>query len=147
MEDLLQSKSIVERILKYGVRGGYKDAKRGVFYSQKNQKDIKYDSSMELGAYLILEQLSKVKSYDRCKFSIDYTFKDGLHRYIPDIDVIYTDDTREILEIKPEYLLEDEINIAKFNTAKEYCNKNNLLFSVWTENTLKGRKLDASFTV
>mgnify|MGYP001562028431 CR=1 FL=1 len=77
-----------------------------------------------------------MESYDRCKFSIDYTFKDNIHRYIPDIDVIYRDDTREIIEVKPEYRINEEQNQAKFNAGKAYCNKNNMIFSVWTEHIL-----------
>lgn len=121
-------KSAIDRIIKYGGNfGGFSHRNRGSFYSHKSQKEIRYESSLELGAYLMLENSSKVKSYDRCKFSIDYTFKDELHKYIPDIDVIYTDNTREILEIKPEQLLKDEQNMAKFNAAKDYCDKNKVI--------------------
>lgn len=119
-----------------GINTSLQNSKKGFFVSTKNQKEIRYESSYELVAYLILEQLSKVKSYDRCRFSIDYTFKDNVHRYIPDIDVVYTDNIREIIEIKPEFMLEDEKVIAKHTAGKEYCNKNNLLFSIWTEKEL-----------
>ena len=61
---------------------------KGIFYSNKSQKDIRYDSKMELRVYQRLEEDGKVKNYDRCKFSIDYTFKDGIHKYLPDIHVI-----------------------------------------------------------
>ena len=133
-----QSINRVKYIQEHGMNpGGYRCAKRGVFYSDKNQKEIKHDSGMELLAYQILEQLSKVKSYDGCKFSIDYTFKDGIHRYIPDIDIVYTDNTREIIEIKPEYLLEDGCNQAKFRAAKEYCDRNDMRYSVWTEKEIE----------
>lgn len=110
--------------------------KAGWFNSLKNKKEIPYDSSYELLAYQILEQLKKVKCYSRCKFSIDYKFKDSIHKYIPDIIVTYDDSSQEIIEIKPEKLLYDECNQAKFNAAKNYCNKENLKFSIWTENQL-----------
>lgn len=132
------SKTRCELILQNGgINPCLRYSKRGTFYSQKNQKEIRYESSYELQAYQILEQDERIKNYDRCKFPIDYTFNGGLHKYIPDIDVIYTDNTREILEIKPEQLLKDSVNMAKFIGAKEYCDKNNLTYSVWTEKNLE----------
>lgn len=41
------------------------------------------------------------------------------HRYIPDIEVYYTDGSKQIIEIKAEWQLNDEINKAKFASAKE----------------------------
>ena len=133
------SKAAVRKIVMYGCNsGGYRCAKRGVFYSQKNQKEIKYESSYELQTYQKLEQDERVKNYDRCRFSIDYMFKDGIHKYIPDIHVMYIDNTEEIIEVKPEYLLEDNQNVAKFKAAKEYCKKNSLKFNVWIEKEIFG---------
>lgn len=115
--------------------------KKGVFYSIKNQKELRYDSSLELCAYQILEQLSKVKSYDRCKFSIDYTFKDSMHKYLPDIEVVYIDGSKDIIEVKPIYLINDEKNQAKFIAAKEYCDRNNMKYSIWTDKDIKSSML------
>lgn len=127
---------MAKRIIDNG--GVHPNLKKGLFYSNKNQKEIKYDSGLEFKILQKLEQDEKVKSYGRCKFSIDYTFKDGLHKYIPDIDVIYTDNTEEIVEIKPEYMLKDEKNIAKFKFAKQYCIKNGATFKILTEKYMGG---------
>jgi len=48
----------------------------------------------------------------------------------------HTDGHQQILEIKPNWNVNNEINQAKFSAAKEYCNTNNLEFGVWTENQL-----------
>ncbi|MCK5601985.1 TnsA endonuclease N-terminal domain-containing protein [Candidatus Pacearchaeota archaeon] len=108
----------------------------GYHYSPKNQEDIWYDSSYELQAYKLLDQLSIVKSYSRCNFCIEYEIDKKTRRYIPDILVTYNDNTHQVIEIKPERLVEDEVNQAKFASAKTYCAANDLDFVVWTENKL-----------
>ncbi len=94
-----QSERMIKFILENGSLGGNRHTKRGIFCSIKNRKEIKYDSGMESSAYLLLEQLSKVKSYSRCNFSMPYSYKGNLHKYIPDILVTYTDEVQEVIEI------------------------------------------------
>jgi hypothetical protein len=55
-----------------GINPGLKGVVQGNFFSHKNKCDIHYDSSYEFLAYGILELLSEVKYFSRCKFSIDY---------------------------------------------------------------------------
>lgn len=119
-----------------GINPGYTKGNNGYFFSIKNKKEIRYESSYELKAYQILEQLSEVCCYDRCKFSIAYSYNNMQHKYIPDILVTYIGSKQEILEIKPEYKLKDEINLLKFKAAKNFCVDNNLNFCVWTEKEL-----------
>lgn len=119
-------------------KGHYKS---GWFDSEKNTCEIYYASSYELLAFKILEQMAAVRSYERCKFSIDYINpKDKqVHPYIPDVLVVYADGTKQIIEIKPISLLEDEVNKAKFSAANEQLGGNYL---IWTEKDLlihKGR--------
>lgn len=120
-----------------GVNSGLKGSVKGKYFSQKNQCDIHYDSSYELLAYQILEQLSEIKSYSRCKFSIDYYQTDGsLHKYIPDILVTYINGKQEIIEVKPENMLYEGVNQIKILALENYCKYNNFSWSVWTEKLL-----------
>lgn len=114
----------------------FKNCKRGYYFSSKNQKEIYYSSSYELKSYQILEQLSKVKSYDRCHYYLEYKFEDRIKNYIPDLLVVYTDGTKEIIEIKPQNLINNSKNQAKFKAAEDYCKSNNTIFSIWTEQEL-----------
>lgn len=41
-----------------------------------------------------------------------------------------------LIEIKPNYLLDDEVNIAKFNAADIYCRENGLEYVILTEDYL-----------
>ncbi len=132
------SQAMIQRIINNnGVNPGINSSKHGLFFSLKNNSNIHYDSSYELLAYQILEQLSKVKSYSRCRFSIDYEVNSSKHKYIPDILVTYDDNTKDVIEIKPEYKLNEGGVMAKFDAAKEYCKSNNMGFSIWTEKELK----------
>lgn len=109
--------------------------KTGYFNSSKNSKLLFYRSSYEERAYEILESDESVISYKPEPFAIEYTFDTKRH-YIPDIFVEQKNKTNKLLEIKPSVFLDDEKNKAKFLAANDYCNKNNLLFEIWTEKFL-----------
>jgi hypothetical protein len=131
------SSKMMQRIINNnGINLALKNYKHGWFYSEKNHCDIYYDSSWEAQSYQILEQMSEVKYYEICKFSIDYTFKDNIHKYIPDILITYQDSKQEIIEVKPLCFINDKRNQAKFIVAKEYCEQNNIDFNIWTEKQL-----------
>ena len=97
--------------------------------------NLYYHSSYELRSFVILETLNTVKSYNKCRFSLDYTnpSDNSVHQYIPDVKIYYTDGFWQIIEIKAEWQLDDEINKAKFKAAKEKFGNN---FEVWTEKDL-----------
>lgn len=120
------------------LHGNYADKKfkKGIFYSNKNNSELKYDSSYELKAFEILEQKEDILSYKKCDFTIDYVLSGKLRRYLPDIYITSTDGSSEIIEIKPEYQLDYEETKAKVAYASEYCKNNNIKFSIWTEKQL-----------
>lgn len=120
-----------------GVSPAFTNSHKGVFYSEKNKKEIKYESSFELQAIQILEKQDNVLLYDRCGFYVKYKLGNSSRRYIPDLYVVYTDKPIEIIEVKPLWALASEMNIAKFKAAEEYCNKRALLFKVWTEKEME----------
>jgi hypothetical protein len=109
--------------------------KQGWYWSEKNNCEIYYQSSYELIAYELLEKLSPVKYFNRCKFSVDYVKpSDGnIHPYIPDLEVVYFDGSRQIIEIKAEWQLEDEIVKAKQTAAKEKFGDE---YVIWTQKDL-----------
>ena len=131
------SKSIINSILKNdGINKGAFRGKKGKFFSIKNNKTLYYDSTYELQAFKILEQMSIVKLYYRCDIYIKYEYKNNTRRYIPDVIVEYTNGEKDIIEIKPENRINEDINKAKFNAAKLFCDKKGLNFKVWTEKEL-----------
>jgi hypothetical protein len=126
-----QNKRAIEKPESYG-ENNYKS---GYFFSKKNNKELYYRSSYELLAFEILEQQVNVKVYETCKFSIDYLNPDDglVHRYIPDILVIYDDERKQIIEIKPIRRLNDEVVKAKIVAAKEKFGDE---YIIWTQKDL-----------
>ncbi len=130
-----QSKAAIERIKRNPrTAGGY--GKSGHFFSEKNNKNLWYRSSYELIAYKILEQLSKVKFYEVESLCIRYEYQNSKHRTAPDLLVTYIDDTKELIEVKPEWRLEDEQTVIKLEAMENYALDNNWLFSIWSEKQL-----------
>ena len=95
-------------------------------------------SSYELIAFHILENLSKVQSYQVNAVCIKYVLNNKPLHYLVDLFVYYTDGTKELIEVKANWKMNHEKEKTKFKAAQEYANRNNLKFSVWTEDVLKG---------
>lgn len=131
--------SAIKRSIEKPESWGQNNYKSGYYFSTKNKKELYYHSSYELLAFNILEQQDNVVRYEKCRFSIDYSnpVDNFMHKYIPDILVCYDDGRKQIIEIKAEWQLEDEINKAKFCAAKKYCNDNEITFSIWTQKEIK----------
>jgi len=118
-----------------GKNTGY--GKQGNFFSKKNNKKLHYRSSYELVAYQILEQMSKVQTYEVEPFGIPYQYKGEYHTTIPDLLITYTDGVKELIEVKPCWKLEDDQEQTKLNVMKFYSRRRGMDFSVWTEKELR----------
>lgn len=90
----------------------------------KLQKFVAYESELE--KYII-------KSYGKCTFVtdiktqslvIDYTYKNKVYQYYPDIQLLINDSILAIIEVKPLYNMVDATNLAKYDALKEYATKN-----------------------
>ena len=131
----------VENISKANIRrllnGTFKV--RGYFFSQKNNKKFGYRSSWELLAMKIFEQLSTVVKYDYEVLSISYIDEKGQKRYtVPDFIVYYSDGSKEIIEVKPQFKIECNLDNTKLKleAMSKFAKNNNYTFSVWTEKEL-----------
>lgn len=114
----------------------------GDFYSKKNKKWMHYRSRFELYAYELLEQIVKVVAYEVEPFSIKYKKEIGVvGRYTPDLLVIYTDGSRQLIEVKPKIAVDNETVQKKTRAAERYCKRNNMEFSIWTEDQVFKHKL------
>jgi len=108
--------------------------KSGYFYSNKMQKEIFYQSSLELKALEIFEKDKNIWSIERYNLgSIKYKMNGSYHSYNPD----YILNKKIVYEIKPEWQLKDKKNLAKIKAGKKYCKEKNLEFRVLTEKDLK----------
>ncbi len=113
--------------------------KKGWHESIKAGK-VFYRSSYEKKAYLILDADQTVRNYWVEPTNIKYfnPLKKVNCLYLVDIEVEHVDNSRTLIEVKPECWLKDIIVSAKLNAAQHYAIENNLKFETWTEIDLFG---------
>lgn len=106
---------------------------RTKLYSLWENKMIKLDSNWELKFYNLCV-LNNIQSLIREPLVIEYTkpHESDSSWYKPDFLL----NNHYLIEIKPNYLLDDEVNIAKFNAADLYCRENGLEYVILTEDYL-----------
>jgi len=93
----------------------------GNFYSKKNKQMLHYRSQLELNWYQLLEKMKKVKKYQVEPCVIPYEFEGMQKHYVPDLRIVYTDGSSELVEIKPEPFWNHPINQAKWKAARHWC--------------------------
>jgi hypothetical protein len=93
---------------------------------------IRYRSNWEKQYVEDLEKDESVISYIFEPLILEYEY-DQKRNYIPDILIIYKDGSKKLVEIKPSYFLDAEINKCKFSAARKYCEEKDMIFEVWTE--------------
>ena len=123
------------------------DACRKLFESQR-RKPIIYRSSYEWRFINWLEHSPKVKRWGSECMNIPYTLGGVFHTYYPDFVVELVNGTIWVVEIKPKnqthkpsnqntYAWEQWLkNKEKWRYAIDYCNKHNLSFKIFTEDTI-----------
>lgn len=114
----------------FGISGIHDSVKSG---------SVRYRSLWEKRAYELLDENPEVKIYYAEPDVIPYRDPAGvLRNYYPDLLVQFdnSDKYSEVIEIKPKYLLDDEINVCKFNAATYYCTSRGMIFDIWTEDDL-----------
>ena len=103
-----------------------------------NLNKITYRSMWERRFMLYCDRSPKILKWSSEELHIPYISpKDNkYHNYYPDF-VIETHDGRTIVvEIKPWYQRKYKVNVAKWDSAKEYCDQNGYEFVVLTEKEL-----------
>jgi endogenous inhibitor of DNA gyrase (YacG/DUF329 family) len=109
---------------------------KGTYRSTKINKDIYFKSSWEKSVLEYLDNQEDVVFFMYEPFSISFYYNENKRHYIPDLLITYKDGTQRLVEIKPSYYVDAEINKAKFESAKKYCNDKGIIFEVWTEKTI-----------
>lgn len=115
---------------------------KGHFWSEKNNRIIHFRSSWEYYAFQLLEKMKMVKAYEVEPFSIAYRCGyNNVKSYIPDILIHYQNELSELVEIKPKKFVKNEVVLRKAKAARQFCNLNNMNFSIWTEDEIFKHKL------
>lgn len=114
-------------------------AKRGTHTSPKGGT-FTYRSGWELRYALYLDADPDVLSYRYEPYSIPYVsnVRTGkVRRYHPDFEVLRSDGTLILVEIKPKKKMTLLKNVKKFGAAQAFCLLRSMTFSVITEVDLK----------
>jgi hypothetical protein len=108
--------------------------KTGIHHSPKCSKSFKYRSGWELSVATYLDLSDNVISYEYETLEIPYLLKEDKHIYIPDFLVYYKDKPQPmIIEIKRQDKLGDRKVMAKTKAAREWAEKNNYSYQIWTD--------------
>lgn len=100
---------------------------------------LHYRSSYELKALLMLDSFSDVIKVSSECIRIKYIDEEGFERfYVPDMLITTNDGKQYIIEIKPEYLLQEKRNQLKFKAGFDFARKHQMQFILWTEDVLFG---------
>lgn len=125
-----QKDKISETITGLYRSGGFQWSK-GNHYSPKTGKTSYYRSSWELRFMVQLDNDPHVKDYQYEPFVIPYVWDGGDHRYLPDFLVEYSDGRKELIEVGPEKLKEENFrNQAKIESARLFCESRGWTFRV-----------------
>lgn len=113
--------------------------KKGIIKNLKKCKHanfLKYRSSYEKTFIEFLEESAKCEYYLYEQLKIPYTFYGKAHNYIPDF-IIKLSGKIYIIEVKPESMIKERKNQAKFRAVKEYLKtRPGWGFKIITENFL-----------
>jgi hypothetical protein len=112
-------------------------SKGSYFESKKSNKTVRCRSSYELKYAEMLESDTNVASFKVEPFFIQYEFNGSTKHYHPDFLVTFSDNSKQLVEVKPEKLINTQINVAKFAAARQWCATSNMVFVVVTERQLK----------
>jgi len=107
------------------------------WYSTKNKCWYVADSIWEAVRMKQLDEDMNVVSWEKSEDRIPYVDLNGEeHYYIPDFKVYYIGNNISVEEVKPQNLVNTEINLIKINTAKNYYKKLGITYLVITENEI-----------
>ena len=114
--------------LKRKIRNTLSNRRHG-YYETKKAGTIYYQSSYELRAATLLDEMKEVKKYsNQVRF-----VNNGKNRYI-DFLVTWADNTHSIIEVKPERRIDKCQN--QIDCHKAYAKKQGWKFNIWTEKEL-----------
>jgi len=108
--------------------------KKGHFFSVKNNKNITFYSTLEEKFIKFCENNDSILTYSMNPFWIKYIHEKRKHNYLVDAIVTYSNDKKELIEVKYVSDLKDKKVQAKAKAAKKYCEENNMEYKFFTEN-------------
>ncbi|SRR6266487_1993052 len=100
------------------------EGKTGTFFSQKMEREVQFESLLELHFLLKLEKTSEIVFYQEQPFVISYKFGGTPRTYYPDIFFVTEDGRGVVVEIKPRYQMALYENLTKWSALRRFCFQN-----------------------
>jgi len=121
------------------IRGKFVPANKNKYSGNVNR--ITYRSLWERRFMLYCDRSNQVAQWSSEELHVPYISpKDNrYHNYYPDFVLIMNDSRRIMVEIKPEHQWQWDINKSKWESARQYCDENNMEFIVLGKKDLYGR--------
>lgn len=113
----------------------FDNSNSGVFFCEKMNTEIQYESNLE---YRLLSKFSQsfiVKAYKVQSLVIPYRFQDYNRLYYPDIQILTNSNQIIIVEIKPSMRMVNYQNLIKYKAMESYCEENGFGFIVMDNRT------------
>jgi len=102
------------------------EGKAGCFFSNKLNRDVQYESNLELRFLKKIEACDNIITYQEQPLKIPYETEGKKSTYYPDILLIFNDYRCVIVEIKPVFQMALRENIAKWNALRRFCRKHGI---------------------
>lgn len=96
----------------------------GVIYSNKINRNVEYESQLELFFIKKLNKFNKITWFVEQPFKIGY-FDDKKKYYYPDFFVIINNYYPVVVEIKPRTKMFLKRNLLKYNALRRFCKRHN----------------------
>lgn len=103
------------------------------WYESKKAGRIFLRSSYESAFVRQLDEDDNILSFLSEPLKIPYIVEGRKRNYVPDFLIEYRDGRKEIIEVKPHALVENDVVIIKSNAARKFCNDLGLSYRIVTE--------------
>lgn len=120
------SESKTRLILEGKFRPGRNGHKKGWYESPKTGRRHFFRSSWEEAVMKHLDSSECIATWDYECVRIPYTYNNHKRWYVPDFIITYTDGKREMLEVKPEALIQSERVTRTAEAGRKYCAANGI---------------------
>lgn len=110
-----------------------KNIARVKYHSGKLGKDFLFRSNLERRYAELLDADNSIALWHYEHTNLPYFYKGKMRKYIADFTVILADGGRRIIELKPKKLKDNPKNVAKFEAAKRWCEKQGWTYEVVSE--------------
>ncbi|MFP7486475.1 hypothetical protein SFC65_20115 [Priestia filamentosa] len=112
------SKGVIEKLSPQRATIG---RRKGTFYSEKNKRNVQYESGIELSVIEEMENSKYIISYCEQAITVKFSFKGMEHQYHPDFIAMTDDGSIFVVEVKPVLLMADYMNLRKWMALGTYC--------------------------